>query len=246
MGLSGSAKGVTLSVSAEFGRVTGHEENVKVAEVHAMRFSKKSYISRGDINNIALSEDFKNSFSNLPVFVQDAHDDQSWAPFQRFMSKWGSHIVTSAYTGAVYQSWSSARSEYNYKQWQMTAKACVKAEGIKGQGAIEACAGYSQEERQESTKLTTTDTKRVKGGTADTRSKLASSPADSNLLQKFLSEDSADEQPVRYEYLPVWELLLSRFKDGSDDFKRALALQVLQTLSISSSHRLRSLNLHRW
>ena len=218
---------------------------MKVAEVHAMTFSKKSYISRGDLHNIALSEDFKNSFSKLPAFVQDAHDDKSWAPFQRFMSKWGSHIVTSAYTGAVFQSWSSARSEYNYKQWQMTAKACAKAEGIKGQGAIEACAAYTQEERQESTKLTTTDTKRVKGGTADTRSKLASSPADRDLLQKFLSENSTDEQPVRYEYLPVWEVLLSRF-DGSDDFNRALALQVLQTLSISSSHRLRSLNLHRW
>ena len=42
--------------------------------------------------------------------------------------------MTSAYTGAVYQSWPSAKSEYNYKQWQMTAKACVKAEGIKGKG----------------------------------------------------------------------------------------------------------------
>lgn len=246
MGLSGSAKGVTLSVSGEFGRVTGHEENVKVAEVHAMRFRKKSYISRGDITKLALNEDFQSSFSNLPVLVEDAHDDQSWAPFQRFMSKWGSHIVTSAYTGAVYQSWSSARSEYNYEQWQMTARACVKAEGIKGQGAIEACAGYSEEERQESLKLTTTDTKRVKGGTAETRSKLASGSPDSDLLQTFLSEDSADEQPVRYEYFPVWEFLLSRFQDGSDDFRRALALQVLQILSISSSRRLETLNLHRW
>ena len=73
MGLEGSANGNTLSVSAEFGRVTGHEENMKVAEVHAMSFSKKSYIERGDINKIAHNDDFKDHFSNLPVFVKDTN-----------------------------------------------------------------------------------------------------------------------------------------------------------------------------
>jgi hypothetical protein len=226
MGLSGSAKGVGFSVDSEFNRVTGSETDVKVAEVHAMRFHSKTYIPRGsELNNLPLKSGFMRDFRNLPTLVKDPHMDNAWSPYRDFMNKWGSHIVYVAYTGAVYQSWSSARSDLKYSQWQMQAKACVKAEGIKGQGALEACASYGQSERQESSKLTTTDTKRVKGGTADTRSKLASTYATPELIQKFLNEEDVDQQPVRYEYLPVWDFMLGRSDRNSDDAKRALALQ---------------------
>lgn len=101
----------------------------------------------------------------------------------------------------------------------------MKAEGITGK-ALEACAGYSESERREASKLTTTDTKRVKGGSAATRSQLASGLATQALLQEFLSQDSVGEQPVRYEYLPIWDFLLGRSGRNSVDAKRALALQV--------------------
>ncbi|BFI30377.1 hypothetical protein MPTK2_3g11600 [Marchantia polymorpha subsp. ruderalis] len=120
--------------------------------------------------------------------------------------------------------WSSV-AEYNYNQNAMKIKACVKAEGIKGQGALGACAGFSEAERRAASKLTTTDTKRVKGGSVATRSKLASGPATQALLQEFLSQDSVDDQPVRYEYLPVWDFLLGRSASNSDNAKRAYALQ---------------------
>lgn len=227
MGVSGTAKGVSLSVDSEFSRVTGSETNVKVAEVHAMRFHSKTYIPRGpDLNKLSLNDAFMKDFRRLPVFVNDSHMDSAWSPFRDFMNKWGSHIVYVAYTGAVYQSWTSARSELQYSQWQMQAKACVKAEGLKNVGALEACAGFDQSERQDSAKLTTTDTKRVKGGTAETRNKLASNLATPELLEKFLNEGGVDLQPVRYEYLPVWDFLRGRSDRNSDSDKRALGLQV--------------------
>ncbi|KAG6541388.1 hypothetical protein Mapa_017257 [Marchantia paleacea] len=105
----------------------------------------------------------------------------------------------------------------------MEAKACVKAEGLKGT-ALQACAGYSESQRQESTTLTTTDTRRVKGGTVATRTQLATSLATPELLQKFLSENNVDDQPVRYLYLPVWDFLLGRSGQG-DDARRARGLQ---------------------
>jgi hypothetical protein len=226
MGVSGSAKGVSFSVDAEFKRVSGSETEVKVAEVRAARFHSKTYIPRGsELNSFPLKSGFMKDFQSLPTYVNTPHEDNSWSPYRNFMNKWGSHIVYVAYTGAVYQSWSSAKSEYHYSQNEMEIKACVKAEGIKGQGALEACAGYDESERREASKLTTTDTKRVKGGKAATRSKLASGPATQKLLEEFLSQDDIDEQPVRYEYLPVWDFLLGRSASNSDDAKRALALQ---------------------
>jgi hypothetical protein len=226
MGVSGSAKGVSFSVDAEFKRVSGSETEVKVAEVRAARFHSKTYIPKGsELNSFPLKSGFMKDFQSLPTFVNTPHEDNSWSPYRNFMNKWGSHIVYVAYTGAVYQSWSSAKSEYHYSQNEMEIKACVKAEGIKGQGALEACAGYNESERREASKLTTTDTKRVKGGKAATRSKLASGPATQKLLEEFLSQDDVDEQPVRYEYLPVWDFLLGRSASNSDDAKRALALQ---------------------
>lgn len=208
MGVSGSARGVSFSVDAEFKRVSGSETEVKVAEVRAARYYSKTYIPRGSaLNSFPLKSEFMKDFQNLPPQVSDPHEDRSWSPFRNFMNKWGSHIVYVAYTGAVYQSWSSAKSEYDYSQYDMEIKACVKAEGIKGQGALRDCASYDESERREASKLTTTDTKRVKGGKAATRSKLASGPATPELLEEFLNQEDIDEQPVRYEYLPVWDFL---------------------------------------
>lgn len=132
MGISGSANGITFSVESEFKRVSGSETEIKVAEVHAMRFHRKTYIPRGsELNAFPLNGDFLKDFGDLPTLVKDPHTAHPWSPFRDFMNKWGSHIVYAAYTGAVYQTWSSAKSELNYNQWQMQAKACVKARGSK-------------------------------------------------------------------------------------------------------------------
>ncbi|OAE31954.1 hypothetical protein AXG93_4421s1050 [Marchantia polymorpha subsp. ruderalis] len=225
MGVSGEIRGVSFSVDSEFKRVSGSETEVKVAEVRAARLYSKTYLPRGsELNSFPLKKEFLQDFQNLPTQVTDPHVDVSWSPFRNFMNKWGSHIVHVAYTGAVYQSFSSSKSEKNYSQRDMEIKACVKAEGITGK-ALEACAGYSESERREASKLTTTDTKRVKGGSVETRSKLASGPATQELLEDFLSEDDVDDQPVRYEYLPVWDFLLGRSDSDSDDAWRAYALQ---------------------
>jgi hypothetical protein len=45
------------------------------------------------------------------------------------------------------------------------------------------------------------------------------------LIEQFLREDKVDEQPVRFDYMPVWEFLLERCDRESDDAKRAFALQ---------------------
>ncbi|PTQ27330.1 hypothetical protein MARPO_0205s0001 [Marchantia polymorpha] len=225
MGLRGSYQQISFSVNAAFNRVSGSETEVKVAEVQAARLHSKTYLPRGsELNSFPLKKEFLQDFQNLPTQVTDPHVDVSWSPFRNFMNKWGSHIVHVAYTGAVYQSFSSSKSEKNYSQRDMEIKACVKAEGITGK-ALEACAGYSESERREASKLTTTDTKRVKGGSAATRSQLASGLATQELLQEFLSQDSVGEQPVRYEYLPVWDYLLGRSLSNISDAKRALGLQ---------------------
>ncbi|KAG6545026.1 hypothetical protein Mapa_013718 [Marchantia paleacea] len=224
MGISGSYNALSFSVDSEFKRVSGQESNVKVAEVRAMSFYSRTYVERGvDLFNFPLKSEFLNDFRSLPTLLDSPEYDLAWAPFRDFMRKWGSHIVYVAYTGAAFQSWSSARSERNYEQWQMEAKACVKAEGIKG-AALQACAGYSESQRQQSITLTTSDTRRVKGGTVSTRTQLATSLATPDLLQKFLSENNQDGQPVRYLYLPVWNFILGR-GGQTDDARRARGLQ---------------------
>jgi hypothetical protein len=225
MGIKESHREVRFSVESEFKRLAGPERDVNAAEVHAKRLHSKTYIPRGsNLNDFPLKDDFMKDFRRLPVYVKDAHDDRSWIPFRDFMNKWGSHIVDTAYTGAVYQSWSTAKSSNNYRQGQMEAKACMKAEGLKGR-ALEACNRYSESDREEASRLTTFDTKRVRGGTAETRRQLERDLVTSDLLEKFLREDHVDEQPVRYEYMPVWDFLLERSDRDSDDAKRALALQ---------------------
>jgi len=227
-GIKGTLREMCFSVESEFKRLVGdHEKEVMAAEVHAMRLHSKTYVPRGsNLNDVPLKNDFKSDFSRLPTHMRDAHEDHAWMPFRDFMNKWGSHIVQTAYTGAVYQSWSSAGTSHGYKREQMEARACLKAEGKKGDGALEVCTRYNEDEREKASRLTGVfDTKRIRGGTKVTRSKLEREMVTKDMIEKFLREDSADEQPVRFEYMPVWDFLLERCDRGSDDEKRALGLQ---------------------
>jgi hypothetical protein len=225
-GIKGTRREIRFTVESEYKRLVGEERDVNAAEVHAMRLHSKTYVPRGsNLNDFPLKDEFKQDFRKLPTIVRDAHEDHSWRPFRDFMNKWGSHIVETAYTGAMYQSWSSASISHKYKQSQMEARACMKAEGLKGD-ALEACKRYNERDREQASRLTGVfDTKRVRGGTKVTRSRLERDVVTKDLIEKFLREDDADEQPVRFEYFPIWDFLLERSDRGSDDEKRALALQ---------------------
>jgi hypothetical protein len=225
-GIDESLKEECFSVQAEFKRLAGPERDVNAAEVHAIRFHCKTYIQKDHRWNVfPLKGDFKNDFNKLPVTVKNAHEDRAWQPFRDFMNKWGSHLVETAYTGAAYQSWSSAKRSNNYKQSQLAARACVKAEGRSGHALQEPCQRYNEHDRDEASKLNAFDTKRVRGGTRETRRRLERDLVTKELIEKFLREDDVDEQPVRFEYMPVWDFLLQRCTRDSDDAKRALGLQ---------------------
>jgi hypothetical protein len=227
MGIKGSPREVCFSVESEFKRLVGEEKDVNAAVVHAMRLHSKTYVPRGsNLNDFPLKDEFKQDFRKLPTILKDAHEDHAWRPYRDFMNKWGSHIVDTAFTGAAYQSWSSANPSHNYKQSQMEARACLKAEGKSSNGALEACSRYDEHEREMASKLAGAfDTKRVRGGTKVTRNRLERDMVTKDMIEKFLKEDDADEQPVRYEFMPVWDFLLERCDKGSDDEKRALGLQ---------------------
>lgn len=225
MGIKGSFREICFSVQSEFRNLVGPENEVNAAEVHAIRMHSKTYIPPGsNLNEFPLKNDFKEDFRRLPTEVKEAHEDRAWQPFRDFMHKWGSHIVQAAYTGVIYQSWSSARCTDNYKQSQLAARACAKAEGVKG-NALEACKRYNERDREEALKLRAFDSKRVRGGTEETRRRLERESVTKELIEKFLREDDVDEQPLRYEFMPVWDFLLARCERGGDDEKRALALQ---------------------
>lgn len=227
-GLKGTRRVKDFSVESFFKSLVGDEQQeVMAAEVHAMRLHCKTYVPKGsNLNDFPLKDEFKNDFRKLPVTVKDAHDDRAWMPFHDFMKKWGSHIVDTAYTGARYSSWSSASTSRRYSRQQLEARACLKAEGKRGDGALEVCKRYDESEREKASQLTGVfDRRCVRGGTEDTRNKLEHEMANKNLIEKFLQEDDADEQPVWFEYMPVWDFLIERSDRGSDDEKRALGLQ---------------------
>jgi len=89
MGVRGSAKIVSFSVKSEFSKVTGSETDVKVGEVHTMRFHSKIYIPLdSDLNNLPLKDGFMKDFRKLLVFMNDSYMDSACLPFRDFMNKW--------------------------------------------------------------------------------------------------------------------------------------------------------------
>ena len=166
-----------------------------------------------------LSPDFQADFEALPRVIRKQVVPHlplykyDFSAYEHFLNQWGSHIVTGVTYGArLYQHcFSKVEEDYSYRNYSV--RACVAFNGGTDTTKvnISGCAGISKQEASTSMSMETTTRLILRGGTAETRAKLAVERTN-DLIAKFLTElDSAE--PIEYSFTALWTLLREKYID---------------------------------
>ena len=89
---------------------------------------------------------------------------------------------------------------------------------------VEACANISKTEKKRASNMNTQKRLIVLGGTKNTRNALYSQRT-KELIEKLMNEAGESDQAVAHTFTSIWDVLLSRFKYGTDNYIRAVNLQ---------------------
>ncbi|XP_024521311.1 DELTA-alicitoxin-Pse2b-like [Selaginella moellendorffii] len=220
--ISGNYQAVSATLQSTFNSISAGEQEISALSLDAVSISKMKTLNSNKVDHLPLNPKFFEELQTLPVEVAEPGVSSSWTPFQQFLSKWGSHYISTIYTGSLLQQWSSAKSSKSYSQQQFKAQACLKLEGL--QSGVEGCAGVSQESKRESANLEMHNKLFVKGGTPETRAKLTQDRS-KELMFTFMEEGATSSLAVQYKFTPIWEVVLRRFPVGSSQWQVGRNLQ---------------------
>jgi hypothetical protein len=207
--------GVTLSTLYEASSQVSYA--VRGLSLDVVSYRKALVLSQDCVNAAPLSAAMLLEFRQLPAPVPSPESRGSWDRYELFLKKYGSHFVTSAYTGSRLQSYTFSKESSSYSRTDLTARACADVEGTTpwGKASVDACAAASSGTRTKAQSYDMSSKLNLLGGTTATRSKL-SNQRTPELVEQFLNEaDSADEA-IAYEVAPIWALFNARFPDGAD------------------------------
>ena len=155
-----------------------------------------------------------------------ANPDQiaSWANYDLFLRKYGTHYVKSLKTGVRYRRYTFLRTYKAVEASSLAVAACVAAEGETpaGNASIQGCQGIDQKERKEVNMSDFTDEPSAYGGNENIRNELSGGEkVTPQILAKFADTADVDQDGVQYSLAPIWELLYAR---ASNDVERNKAL----------------------
>ncbi|PFX32601.1 Toxin PsTX-60B [Stylophora pistillata] len=120
-----------------------------------------------------------------------------------------------------------AESSESYSKRDFQVRACISAAGPTSYGELDvaACSNVSESEKSEATKMSTSETRFVRGGLRDTNSALTKGKASAELIKKLLNLAKKSPSPVQHTFMPIWNILQRRLKPGSPNYVRAINLQ---------------------
>ena len=120
-----------------------------------------------------------------------------------------------------------AESSESYSERDFQVRACISAAGPTSYGKLDvaACSNVSESEKSEATKMSTSETRFVRGGLRDTNSALTKGKASAELIKKLLNLAKKSPSPVQHTFMPIWNILQRRLKPGSPNYVRAINLQ---------------------
>ncbi|MBX3618333.1 hypothetical protein [Nitrosomonas sp.] len=235
--LSGSYKTAVLTVNGSVEAMTGSSSDITTT------FHSESM----DINIITQAVDFKqdsacfseknidpqflNNFESLAqIDPQKVDNVASWQPYVQFLQDQGSHIMMQQQIGSRFEQWESSTSTESDIENLLKAKACAEVEGIQASSgwSVKGCAAYSTEEKEKALKISSKSLMLVLGGTNATRTALTKAVNETN-LGNFIDSAESGDQPVRFIFKSIWDLLSSIYSPGcAHDGKGSKACNNLQ------------------
>lgn len=179
---------------------------------------------------------FQASFEALALpEPEKAGESFTWAAYQSFLSNWGSHVQVQQKIGSRVQQWVSSKTNSTVTTTVLQAKACLDLENnLSGGWSAPPCAGIQSDKRLEASQVETNDQRYIAGGTTAARTALMQK-FDEPKLAAFIETASQGDQPISFNYLPIWSVLQEVYRapcgrDGKGstackNLQRAMTLQ---------------------
>jgi hypothetical protein len=208
--LGATAKVVTKSTDQH---TTSFSGAVFEFNAYKQRFDLADDCITGRGDRGALANDLLTDFKALPYPIADPDLKSSWNQYDKFLKRYGSHFVSKLFSGARYRSFVTLKSSSQIKESELTVAACLSAEGLTtaGKASVSGCEGVTSEQKQ---KISLSDyhvNSVAFGGKETLRNMLASGKAATpELLTEFAETGGSLQDGVRYELLPIWQLLAER------------------------------------
>ena len=220
--------GATVSVATK--SKSSEKSEVSGISLIKQALAEKIYVDKKCLTSAktsTLNEEFMEYLEELPLKIDHPWLPNSWEEYETFLDKYGSHVITSVETGSRFQQMVFAESSESYSERDFQVRACVSAAGPTdvGELGLSACSNVTNSEKSKASKMSTSETRFVRGGLRDTNSALANGKTSAELIKKLMNEADEAPSPVQHTFKPVWEILKDRFKTGSKNHIRATILQ---------------------
>ena len=222
----------TLGISLQVATKSKSSQSNKVSglSLNAVAINEKILVRRGCLegDEATLTHEFQTDLENLPEKIEDPWETLSWKPYHNFLTTYGSHVITSVTLGASFRQMTFAESSKSYSERDFEVKSCLSLGGPTAAGELgfKACSNVTESEKSEASQISTNDKVFVLGGSLDTRNKLLDQETRSGEeIQNLLNEASEQPSAIEHTFVPIWNILQSRFKIGSANNIRGLNLQ---------------------
>lgn len=177
-----------------------------------------------------LAPGFLADFKKLPVVIGQPWLSGAWQAYNAFLSKYGTHVVTSITYGSSINQMAYADSSDSYNERDFQVDSCLKlsggstVSGIESMG-VDTCTGVNKTEIDRVTSMKMSDDLVIRGGSPDTRNQLIFNRT-SELITKFLNEAHLMNSTIDHAFVSVWDLLRHLYA-GVDNanFIRAVNMQ---------------------
>ena len=216
--------GFTLDTSTK--AVSGSSRNISGTSLIIMASTNKILLNADCYRRAEFDGRFMEDLNNLPRHIEKPAQRSSWRLYERFLTTYGSHVVSGVFFGSKINQMAFAESSMSYSERDFEVRSCVNlaAPSDVGKLGLSMCANVSKQESHEATGYTMTDTLVLTGGTSETRNKLTNTRTP-ELMEKFMDEAYASKFPIRYTFKPIWEIIQTAFSGSSDYYIRGVNLE---------------------
>jgi hypothetical protein len=218
--------GFTLDATTK--SVSGSSRNVSGNTLLTMASASKDILKSSCLYNQPLGESLVEDLSRLPTTIKRPWWSSSWEDYDRFLTKYGSHVVSTIVYGSSISQMSFAEFTSDYSQKDFEINSCVKLVGPgaseEKMNSISVCTGVTKEEIDKSSTYSMSDTLVVNGGSPETRNELLEHRTN-ELVHQFLNEANFTRSPIDYAYMPIWELIQGHVDSSKNDQLRAINME---------------------
>ena len=229
--ISASLKGkftMGFSLSSASKSTSSGSVDVAGSSINVYTLTDYYQISKNCLNNVQFSKEFEKDFGRLPTDIKDPSKRSHWVDYDTFLKTYGSHVLKTVHRGSRMVQWTFAKKTTKYSEEEFTLKACIDLAQVPTQAGllnVNACGGYSKEEIQRASRMSTSKKLTLLGGTTETRSVLQQKRTP-ELIAQFLREADTHPSPAIYKFESIWNVLKGRFiGERNASFVRALNLE---------------------